>query len=326
MGFAVFHMEKVSSGGRSLGAHIDREAGQEHTFKNADPALKDSNVHFDTGYKQITLGEGIKQRIKEGYQGKKAIRKDAVKAMSMVFTGSHTEMKEIFNSKQGATEWIKANMNFVKNEFGRENILRFTLHLDEKTPHIHAVVVPLTKDGRLSAKEIMGNREQMSARQTRYAEQMKPFGLQRGVVGSKAIHNSEGWYLGQQKEKQEAILSDIPKFTLLDHINPSKYIETLTSGLKSLGKSKLDAELEAQRRSQQLQVATSHLNHRITEVRDLKLQLNIVNHKVNGYTLKPEFEQRFADLQNSFLQEKKRQELDSKESLGPDRKDKGFKR
>lgn len=326
MGFAVFHMEKVSSGGKSLGAHIDREKGKEHTYKNADPSLKGENMHFNTEFSKMDLGEGINQRIKEGYSGKKAIRKDAVKAISMVFTGSHPDMKSIFDNKTKKDQWLEANIDFVKKEFGNDNIIRFTVHLDEKTPHIHAVVVPLTEDGRLSAKEIMGNREEMSARQTRYAQQMQPFGLERGVIGSKAVHNSEGWYLGQQKKEQEAILSKMPEFTVMDRINPSRYIENVLNGFKTIGKSKRDTELELSRRNQQLKTVTGELTNRVGQIKDLKLHLNIVNHKLNGYTLKPEFEKKFSDLQKTFQMGKNREvKIDFNKDLG-DKKNRGLSR
>jgi len=155
----------------------------------------------------MKLPDAINERIKEGYKGKKALRKDAVKFIPMVLTGSHEEMKAIFKSSEKANAWVRANYDFVCKEFGKENIVRFTLHLDEKTPHIHAVVVPLTDDGRLSAKERFGNRNDLSDRQTRYADGMEQFGLKRGVVGSKAKHTSEGWYIAKQKEAEKAILN-----------------------------------------------------------------------------------------------------------------------
>ncbi|WP_223952241.1 plasmid recombination protein, partial [Aeromonas hydrophila] len=63
-----------------------------------------------------------------------------------------------------------------------------SIHLDEKTPHMSAFVVPLTKDGRLSAKEFIGNRTKMSNDQSSYAEAVKHLGLVRGIEGSKATH------------------------------------------------------------------------------------------------------------------------------------------
>ena len=107
-----------------------------------------------------------KREAKDGYKGKREIRNDAVKYITHILTGSHDKMMEI--QKEGKLdEWIEVNKSFMIREYGEENIVRFVLHMDEKTPHIHAVTVPITKDGRLSAKEIVGARKLMQTRQDR---------------------------------------------------------------------------------------------------------------------------------------------------------------
>ncbi len=248
MGYAVFHASKGSGGGGKLGAHIDRDKSQKQTFKSADPEREHLNKDLiDNHYSKMKLPDAINERIKEGYKGKKALRKDAVKFIPMVLTGSHEEMKAIFKSSEKANAWVRANYDFVCKEFGKENIVRFTLHLDEKTPHIHAVVVPLTDDGRLSAKERFGNRNDLSDRQTRYADGMEQFGLKRGVVGSKAKHTSEGWYIAKQKEAEKAILNPLDRLNFLERLNPLKKIEVLTEGLKLAQNHKFDSEQKAKR-------------------------------------------------------------------------------
>ncbi|HDX8951833.1 TPA: plasmid recombination protein, partial [Klebsiella oxytoca] len=54
--------------------------------------------------------------------------------------------------------------------------------------HMTAFVVPLTQDGRLSAKEFIGNKAQMTRDQTTFAAAVADLGLQRGIEGSKARH------------------------------------------------------------------------------------------------------------------------------------------
>lgn len=248
MGYAVFHASKGSGTGGKLGAHIDRDESQKQTFKSADPERTHLNVDLlDNEFSKMKLEHAIEKRIEQGYTGKKAIRKDAVKFIPMVMTASHKEMKEIFADNKKANAWVKANYEFACKEFGKENIVRCTLHLDEKTPHLHIVAVPLTKDGRLSAKEIFGNRTDLSDRQTRYADAMRDFGLQRGVVGSKAVHNSEGWYIAKQKEAEKAILNPLERLNFLERINPFKKVEVLTEGLKLAQNHKFDSDQKAQR-------------------------------------------------------------------------------
>lgn len=204
MGLAVYHTEKgtVSSGG--IGNHIDRVVGEEHTYKHADPERRNLNQNFKiTAHCSEALHEAIKNRIAEGYKGKTAIRKDAVKYQTHVLTGSHEEMEKIFSKKETANAWLKANLEFIKSEYGKENIVRFVLHRDEKTPHLHVVTVPLTKDGRLSAKEVMGNPLAFKKRQDRYAEAMKSFSLNRGIENTGIKHESAKEYYARMEESLE---------------------------------------------------------------------------------------------------------------------------
>jgi len=314
MGFAVLHTSKGKTSSASLGGHIDRTEDQKHTYKNADPSRLEKNIHFDLGhYTSLSLNKAVEERIEEGYTGAKGIRKDAVKYIPMVLTGTHEDMLRIFADEKKKEAWIKANYEFVMKEFGKQNLIRFTLHMDEKTPHIHAVVVPITSDGRLSAKEIIGDRKDMSNRQTRYGEAMAEFGLERGVIGSKAIHNSEGWYLGQQKVKQEAELSRIPAFSFSDRISPARFLDTVTDRLKTISKQAIDATLQAQRREKQMTLANReniYLQKEIsklqTEVKTTKYHCNLVLGKMNGIkTTNAAHENAFEKINKDFMDQVK---------------------
>lgn len=204
MSYAVYHLEKgsVSSGG--IGNHIDRKIGAEHTYRHADPNLKDLNKSFDlNSYCSMPLHQAIEQRIKDGYKSQKAIRKDAVKYTTHILTGSHDKMKEIERSPEKLRDWVKENKKFLEQEFGKENIVRFVLHRDEKTPHLHAVTVNLTADGRLSAKEIVGNRKDLQNLQDRYAQAMQSFGLERGIKNTGIKHEDAKNYYARMKQAND---------------------------------------------------------------------------------------------------------------------------
>lgn len=255
MGFAVFHPSKGSGTGGGTGHHIDRTPGHEHTYAHADPARRELNMNYPLKGEvhKLSLPEAINQRIEQGYQGKKAIRKDAVKFLSLVLTGSHEDMIRLSQDQVKFKEWQQANYDFVAKEFGETNMMRFTLHLDEKTPHLHAVVVPLTEDGRLSAKEVMGNKKNLSLRQDRYAEAMEPFGLIRGVRESKARHTGEGWYLEHIKTSQQSQnKATVPTFGLKEALRPDKYLKDVKTSLVALQQQNSDLLLDNQRRVNQV--------------------------------------------------------------------------
>ncbi|MEG2079881.1 MobV family relaxase [Chryseobacterium sp.] len=205
--YAVYHVEKgsVSSGG--IGNHIDRAPGEEHTYPHADLEKLHLNEHIEVNsHCNKVLSQAISDRITEGYSARnkagelKEIRKDAVKFQTHIMSGTHEQMKIIENDPQLRKDWISKNLEFLKKEYGEKNIVRFNVHRDEKTMHIHAVTVPLTDDGRLSAKDIMGNRKAMQERQDRYHDEMKSFGLERGEKSTGIKHeNAREYYARMEK-------------------------------------------------------------------------------------------------------------------------------
>ncbi|WP_228956673.1 MobV family relaxase, partial [Liquorilactobacillus nagelii] len=119
-----------------------------------------------------------------------------------VFRGCKYEVTSIWVYLEWLIQWMNENYRFVSERFGGRNVVDFTLHMDERTPHIHCVVVPLTVDGRLSAKEVMGDRRKLSELQDCYGKVMQnKFGLQRGIKGSTATHDSVREYYGRIEER-----------------------------------------------------------------------------------------------------------------------------
>lgn len=93
------------------------------------------------------------------------------------------------------------------------------VQLDETSPHLVAYVVPLTKDGRLSARDFLGGPAKMIAMQTEFAKVVgAPFGLQRGLQGSKALHTTATQYNAVLKKNSALIAPKPPAPTIGDRI------------------------------------------------------------------------------------------------------------
>ena len=60
----------------------------------------------------------------------------------------------------------------IKELIKKYRIISAVVHMDEKTPHMHLVFCPINKEGKLSAKSILGNQKSLSEWQTRYYEFM----------------------------------------------------------------------------------------------------------------------------------------------------------
>lgn len=231
--YAVLHTEKGKSSGGGLGHHIDRTDGMVHTYPHADPARKDLNQNFPVyqGREAWPLSQAIAHRIEEGYQGKKGIRKDAVRYLSTVLTGSHQRMMEISKDPQELKAWVASNYKFACDEFGKENIVRFTLHMDEKTPHIHCVHVPLTADGRLSAKAVLGDRIKLKERQSLYAELMKKFKLERGQSREGVFHETAQEYYRRINITEDIV--DNLEVSGIFGLQPNKTLKKTNEALKT---------------------------------------------------------------------------------------------
>ena len=115
-------------------------------------------------------------------------RKDAVTCIEYLFTTSPEWASKASTKKQ--EEFFEKSKNWLAAKYGEENIIAATIQRDETTPHLSAFVVPLTKDGRLSAKEFIGNRTKMSDDQTSFSAAVAHLGLERGQKKSKARHVS----------------------------------------------------------------------------------------------------------------------------------------
>ena len=75
-------------------------------------------------------------------------------------------------SKGEQREYFERAVKFIKDEIGEDRIISAVVHMDEATPHMHLVFCPINKDGKLSAKSILGNQKSLSEWQTRYYNYM----------------------------------------------------------------------------------------------------------------------------------------------------------
>lgn len=214
--YAVCHLQRGSGNDSGMSCHIERKdaKGKIYVSDNANADRTHLNrelVRFPEGVSNRT--EAIQHRINTAGLRRK-VGKNQTKAIRVILTGTHEQMMKIANDGR-LNSWIDANLKWLRDTFGNENLVSCVLHMDEKTPHLHATVVPIvtgervrrkregekkyeTKSGpRLSADDVM-RRTKLHEYQNSYAKTMKSFGLQRGIVGSTAKHQVNSDYYRQQ--------------------------------------------------------------------------------------------------------------------------------
>lgn len=105
-------------------------------------------------------------------------RSNSVLALDTIYTAS----SEFFQGKTNEEndKFFRDCLKFHDSHFG--HIISAVVHYDETTPHLHIISVPLTQDGRLSARDVIGNKAKMSKTQDAFFEQVgKSYGLERGI-------------------------------------------------------------------------------------------------------------------------------------------------
>lgn len=191
--YAVVHMMKIKSG--AVGG-IQSHNNREHEPKtNPDVDMSRSEDNYDLipcdNYKR-----SIKEKLSNLVESSRAVRKDAVVVCNFIVTSDNETMDALGADRQ--REFFQDSVKWFSDRYGADRVLNATVHMDETTPHLHIGVMPITQDGRLSAKAIFTKTE-MKAIQTEFARDVgEKYGLERGVEGSERTHLSEARFKEQK--------------------------------------------------------------------------------------------------------------------------------
>lgn len=225
MGYAVLHLEKAKGADSGMSAHIERTVHPD----NADRARTHLNrelIQFPEKVENRT--RAIAHRL-EMAGVKRKIGTNQVRAIRVLLTGTNEDIKRIEANGQ-LSDWCEDNLQWLRETYGEKNVVSAVLHMDEKTPHIHATIIPIVtgerrkakqqqegkkkyrnknpKSVRLCADDVMA-RDKLKHYQNTYAEAMNKYGLRRGVDGSTAKHMSTSEYYKDMINQQESIQENI---------------------------------------------------------------------------------------------------------------------
>ena len=216
LNYAIFRSEPINTLGdlAQIGSHNKREKQSYKSNPNIDKSKSNENIElvpltskYVKGFYNLT-----KEYQKQHEEKMKTERNDrqksyremldkskSVVADELLFTATNTFFKNM--NKDNIKDWADTCMEFVYKDLGytREQVLHATIHLDEKTPHIHCVVVPLIKkfDKRvnkekwtISKKQYIKDKVHLSELQDKYHQRLvsKGYDLERGIKGSDTKH------------------------------------------------------------------------------------------------------------------------------------------
>jgi hypothetical protein len=185
-GYGIMRMAKIGgasmSGVGNIAAHHERKQG--YTAKSnpdIDPGRTGQNYALVDSRDQGRITDRIEARISAGLApnrdgSARKVREDAVKVVDALFAFSPGSVapeghKAYF---EGCLEWFEGKLG------GRANIVSAVVHMDEKTPHMHVLAVPLM-DGRLNVGKIMDGRNKLRELQDSFHREVSgKWGLLRG--------------------------------------------------------------------------------------------------------------------------------------------------
>ncbi len=178
---AILRFEKHKGNpARPLEAHHERQ--KEQYASNPDIDTSRSKYNFHIVKPESRYYHFIQSRIE---QAGCRTRKDSTRFVDTLITASPEFFKK--KSPKEIQAFFQRAADFLIGRVGKENIVSAVVHMDEKTPRLHLVFVPLTEDNRLCAKEIIGNRANLTKWQDDFHAYMveKYPDLERGESASK---------------------------------------------------------------------------------------------------------------------------------------------
>lgn len=216
LNYAIFRSQQIMTLNdlAQIGSHNKREKQAYKSNPDIKLELKDDNIElapleskYVKGFKELT-----KEYEKEHNERQKTERQERKKTYSqmlnksknvvadeLLFTATHNFFENM--NKDDIIDWTNTCMEFVYKDLGytKSQVLHATIHLDEETPHLHCVVIPLVKkyDKRtnterytISKKQYIRDKYHLSELQDKYHKRLteKGYDLERGIKGSNAKH------------------------------------------------------------------------------------------------------------------------------------------
>ena len=191
-------------------SHNERTKEKYASNPDVDTSRSHLNFHLVTPQRKYRA-EAEKQIAEAGCR----TRSDSVRVVEALVTASPEFFK---GKKKGEIKaFFQEALGFIQEHQDPKTIISAVVHMDEKTPHMHLCFIPLTADGRLSAKEIVGNKKKLTQWQDQFWEYMvkKYPDLERGESASKTGRDhipprlfKEAVHLNRMKEQILKLMTD----------------------------------------------------------------------------------------------------------------------
>lgn len=206
MSYAVVRVQKFSAGSvKGIEMHDRREKDHSNTNPDIDYTKSENNYDLHSA-QHNNFRRAVNERISQ-LDLPKAVRKDAVVMAQVLVTSDSVFFDNLEYQDNITKDFFTKAYDFLADRYGRENVISATVHMDERTPHMHFNFVPVTSDGRLSAKSIL-TRQTLTEQQDAFFQNVgKEFNLQRGELkdeGKRRTHLETSEYKIEMEKLEKA--------------------------------------------------------------------------------------------------------------------------
>lgn len=219
MSCAIIRNEKLKMGQLTSTCRHNERKNKNYGNEDIDPTRTELNYHLIKPIK----GNGYEKefnRIRSEENLKGNLRLTGAKQSNVACEFLITSDNEFFNSvgAEKTKKYFEDALKFAKNKVGEKNIISAVVHMDETTPHMHLVFIPVVQ--KANSKGIMSNRINCSDFWKGYNSYgilqdefhkhciEKGYKLERGEIGSRAKHDSTAEFKAKKRiEKLETEIS-----------------------------------------------------------------------------------------------------------------------
>jgi len=161
---------------------------ENHTFRKTNEVYKNhgndminkemTKYNIDYLKDDKSLTEQIDEQIEMRFRGKRGMNKKSVVAREIIVqpSSNHFEGLDINQKLEIMERFTKDSLSWMSGEFGEDNILGYSVHMDERNPHIHVPIIPMTEDGRVSQKDFFKGPAHLKTQHKGYREHMNRLG------------------------------------------------------------------------------------------------------------------------------------------------------
>ncbi len=254
--YCIFRTKKLKTDG-NVGGSVS------HALRTRETPNADAERTPQNWYNWKGSPEEAQQRAMAKYRAllPEKVRKNGVRAVELLMTASPEIMKS--KTKKEQVAYLNDCIHWAEDVFGKENIFLKSQQFDETTPHVSMFLVPIDPKGKLNCRHYLGGREKLSALQTDFYERVgKKHGMERGIKGSKAKHQTIRQYYAELNSLDKAITP--PKKKMLE--SPEEYQERYKQQIApfvktSLKTKRIKQQNEQHKKMQSAALATQKKHH-----------------------------------------------------------------